>query len=191
MLEASCQPARADVAESDAPTGPFWDYKLPGTRDVVPFIRDFARLGQLVRIAVNDRHFATLKLHGQAEVADGVLSVSYIRQLFNGPNEQLKQQVACSVHEKGPSLLAGHWTAFGAAKVKLGELIPRVTWKDDTAVIWWDNPPAVQVKKTGPLGLMDWNLEASIKEIRIGEFKGRVVFSRKLLTLAAPDLEWS
>lgn len=190
MLEASCQ-HEEPAQRQGVYAGPLWDRKLPGSKAVVPFIRDFAQAGGSVRVALNDRHFATLRLNGQAEFDSGVLSVPYIRQLLSGPTERDVQQVSASVHPKAPALLAGKWTPFGVAMVRIGKIIPQVVWEDDTAVFRWDEPPGVQVKKLGPLGLREWTVEGAIREIRVGEFEGRVLFTRRIISLLAPDLEWA
>lgn len=196
MLDASCQ-HEEPAQRQQAYAGPLWDRKLPGSKAVVPFIRDFARAGGSVRVALNDRPFATLRLNGQAEFDSGVLSVPYIRQLMSGPTERNVAQVAASVHEKAPALLAGKWTPFGVAQVRIGHIIPVVSWENDDAVFRWDDPPGVMVKspRKGFFGLgltnFQWTLEGAIKEIRIGEFEGRVEFTRRIFSLLAPDLEWA
>lgn len=190
MLEAACQheePAQREGAYA----GPLWDRKLPGSKAIVPFIRDFARLNGSVKVDLNDRHFCTLRLNGEAQYESGVLSVPYVRQLLAGPIERDVQQIPARVHEKAPRLLAGQWTQFGAAMVRIGQIIPSVHWERDQAIFRWSDEPAVQVKKLGPLGLREWTVQGAIREIQVGEFEGRVVFSRKIITLLAPDLVWA
>jgi hypothetical protein len=190
MLDASCQHEEPALREG-AYAGPLWDRKIPGSREVVPFIRDFAERGGSVRVDLNQRHFATLRLNGQAEFNSGILSVPYIKQFLSGPTRRDVQHVSSSVHPKAPSLLSGKWTAFGVAMVRIGQIIPRVIWENGDAVFRWDDPPGVQVKKLGPLGLREWTVEGAIKEIRIGEFEGRVEFTRRIISLLAPDLVWA
>lgn len=196
MLDASCQ--HEDVAlREGAYGGPLWDRKIPGSREVVPFIRDFAEHGGSVSVELNARHFATLRLNGQAEFNSGILSVPYIRQLLSGPTQRDVKHVSSSVHKKAPSLLSGKWTTFGVAQIRIGQIIPQVSWENGDAVFRWDDPPGVMVKSPRKgifgLGLTDfqWTLEGAIKEIRIGEFSGRIEFSRKIISLLAPDLEWA
>lgn len=190
MLDASCQP-KERAQRQGTYAGPLWDYKIPGTREIIPFIRDFAKAGASVRVALNDRHVATLKLNGEATVANGAMAVPYHRQVLSGGLESAVQLVPTGVHPKSDSLLSRKPTRFGAAVVTLGSIIPRVSWENDHAVFRWDRPAEVQTKETGPLGLIDWNVEAAIKEVRIGEFTGRIVFSRPIVTFLAPDLEWA
>jgi hypothetical protein len=195
LLDASCQHAEAAQREG-VYAGPLWDRKLPGSRDIVPFVRDFAKYDSSVRVALNDRHLCTVKLNGEAEFDSGILTVPYLREFYGGRQEPTTVQVpaGANVHPKAPALLSGQWTQFGIAKVKLGTLLPKLDWVNANggeAVIHWDNPPAVMVQRKGPLGLIDWNVEAAITSIRLGEFKGRVLFSRKLASILAPDLEWS
>jgi len=190
MLDAACQHEDATLRDG-AYAGPLWDRKLPGSRDIVPFIRDFARLGSSVKVDLNDRHFATLRLNGDAEFDNNVLSVPYMRQFVGGDTQRDVQQISASVHPKAPGLLSGQWTQFGVAMVRLRQILPKVTWERDEAVFSWMDPPGVQVKKLGPLGLREWTVQGFIRAIRIGEFQGRIEFSSKIVTLLAPDLEWA
>lgn len=189
MLEATCRP---EPQEGAAPTGPLWDLRVPHAREIVPFIRDYARAGESARIDLNGRHFATLKLTGEPMVSEEAASVPYARKLFDSTVSPATAIVPFSCHPKAESLIRGDWTDFGKAKIKLGSLVPRVLWEPskfwdgEDAVIRWENSPGARA--FGPLGLIEWT--AQITEIRIGEFKGRVVFSRKWMTFGAPDMSW-
>lgn len=189
ILEASCRPAPKDAHENSAFTGPLWDVQIPHTRQVIPFLLDYARCGQSVRLDANGRTFATLKLMN-AVADDDAMSVGYSRSLFSGDRENCAVSVPY-LHPKARPLFSGEWTRFGIAQVKLGSILPTVTWENEQAVIRWPTTPQVQVKEKGPLGIFDWTVRGGIKEIQIGEFKGRVVFTRRIVTLLCPDAEWS
>ena len=199
MLDAACQPADAPPAratrrerrrgEAEAVAGPLWDIGLPGTKQLIPFIHDFARLQQ-ARVSLNDRTLYVARLAGDAKAEDDGLHVPHKRAWYGG-DEEMAVTVAPYIHPKAKPLCLGEWTQFGVATVQMaGSLFPRLTMDGDTVVVWWDVPPSVRLKKAGPLGLIDWNIEAGIKEIRIGEWTGRVQFSRPLLSLLCPDVRW-
>jgi hypothetical protein len=190
MLEATCRP---EPQEGAAPTGPLWDLRVPHARQIVPFIRDYAKFGESARIDVNGRHLATLKLNGEPMVSESAASVPYARKLFDATVQAATAVIPFSCHPKAESLLRGEWTEFGKVKIRLGSLVPRVMWEPSKlwdghdAVIRWETSPGARA--FGPMGWKEWS--AQIPEIRIGEFKGRVIFSRNWMTFGAPDLEWA
>ena len=199
LLDAACAPADAPPAratrrerrrgEAEAVSGPLWDIGLPGTKQLIPFIHDFARLQQ-ARVSLNDRTLFTAKLTGGITAENDGLYVPHLRAWFGG-KEEIAETFLPYSHPKAKPLCCGEWTPFGVATIRIGcSLLPTLTMDGDTVVVRWEDTPSVRLKKTGPLGLIDWNIEAGVKEIRIGEFTGRVVFTRPLVSLLAPDVRW-
>lgn len=190
-LEAVCQPSEEHRAPTDAFGGPLWDVTVPDAKRIVPFILDFARLGQSVRLSANDRQFATLRLLAQPVVTDIGLKVMVERSFFGG-DVVTAATVVPFTHRKAEPLCSGGWTVFGPAEVIFDSsaLLPRVTWQNGEAVFTWTTPPGIRTHSKGPLGLRQWITETRIQSIHVGEFKGRVVTERPLKTLLLPDAVW-
>lgn len=190
-LEVACQ-GTPEGHDSDAPTGPLWDVKVPGSRAIVPFVLDFARCGQQVRLAANDRPFATVRVTTQPVMTDKGLQITVERSFFGG-QKVATPAVVPFTHPKADQVCSGGWTVFGAAEVIFDPtaLLPEVLWRDGAAVLRWETPPGIRTHSKGPLGLRQRLSETRIKEIQIGEFKGRVIVEGRLRTLLLPDAEWA
>jgi hypothetical protein len=189
MLDAACQPAPSKPEVEGAFRGPLWDIAIPHSKAIVPFILDYAKGGQVARFDLNGRTFASVKLVDGLMVSDQAVSLPYSRKLFDGTVQPCTAVVPFSCHEKARPLCSGQWTEFGAAKVQMKSLIPVVSWDKDTAVLKWKASPIVSTVRDG--WLWDKIVTTAIKEIRISEFGGRVVFDSWIKSLLCPDMVWA
>lgn len=189
MLDAACQPAPHKAEVEGAFKGPLWDVSIPHSKAIVPFVLDYAKGGQIARFDLNGRTFATIKLVDGLMVSDAAVSLPYSRKLYDGSVQPCTAVVPFSCHEKAQPLCSGKWTEFGAAKVQMRSLIPTVTWENESAVLRWKVNPVVSTVRDG--WLWDTIVKTAIREIRISEFGGRVVFTSWIKSLLCPDMVWA
>jgi len=197
LLSLPCQMLDAgrtvpDSASDGTFKGPLWDVTLPNTKPLIPFILDFARLGQAINLDVNARRVGTVHLREQPTAGSNGLLVPYeMVDLFGAIKRDVRS--IPFVHPKAESLLNGDWTTFGPVQVRFDYscILPTVTYRDGNAFITWATPPTIRSTSTGWLGVRQKITTTTIKHFRIGEFDGEVVTTSRLKNFILPDVKWS
>jgi hypothetical protein len=191
MLEA-CRPTPDDAPEDGTFSGPLWNVKIPGSKPIIPFILDYARLQQTIHLDVNARRVATLQVKDQPTAGIDGLLVPYEAVDVYGTITKAVKSIPF-LHPKAESLFNGEWTTFGPVQVKFDPdcILPTVEYRNGSAFIGWDSPPIVRTTSTGRWGWRQKISTTEIKHFRIGEFDGEVVTNSRLKNFFFPDGEWA
>lgn len=192
ILDATCRPVPENADENGAFKGPLWDVTIPGSKQIIPFVLDFARLGQAIHLDINARRVATLHVKEQPTAGTEGLLVPYEAVDVYGAITRDVKSIPF-MHPKAEPLFNGEWTTFGPVQVRFDYqcILPDVTYRDGNAFISWKSPPTIRSTSKGLLGLRQKITTTTIRHFRIGEFDGEVVTTSRLRNLILPDARWA
>lgn len=168
-----------------------WDYTVPKSRRLVDLIRAYAEQGAKLHIEANDIEL------GSVELATKILAASEsgvtidLKYSLLGGDDTAKQVLLPYPNPTAAMLFSGRWIDFGVACVKLGQILPSVSWEADTAVLRWSSdPPGIQLGQRGFFGLLRRVTTTRLSEIRIGPEYGDFV-AHGLVGWGLPRLKWA
>lgn len=146
--------------------------EIPGSREIIPFVIDFAKNGQQIVLNVGSREAGRMSFAGQPTVSDSGLIVPVnVSTVFTGKLDisAAKRTILWPQnHPEIRSACTGKWTKFGILWVKIDPqaLLPDVLYVDGKTVVRWKNPPLFRAQwwlfRTWNFGLESFTIDENI-----------------------------
>lgn len=166
-----------------------WDLKVKNSRRIVDLIRAYAAQNCVLSLSANGMHVGSVRLDKEPpRFVENSLLVKTRYSLFG--NEETSKELLLPIPDsRTGALLRGQWIELGAARLKLGSVLPVISCEGDTAVIRWSDPPSLELGSTGFFGLMRRITRTRLTELRLGPDYGEFVASG-LTGWVLPRLVW-
>ena len=167
-----------------------WDFTVPSSRKIVSLIRAYAAQDCVLTLSANGESVGSVRLDSEPpRVISGNLLVKTRYSIF-GNEETAKELLLPIPDSRTVGLLQGQWVELGAARIRLGSVLPEITSEGDTAILRWSDPPSLELGSVGFFGLMRKITRTRLTELRLGPDFGEFVASG-LTGWILPRLKWA
>jgi hypothetical protein len=182
--------AQAKLARPGERNAGMWDFTVPKSRRMVDLIRAYAAQNCILTLLANGVNVGSVRLDSEPpRVVSSNLLVKARYSLFG--NEEVAKELLLPIPDSRTiGLLQGQWVALGAARIRLGSVLPEITSEGETAVLRWTDPPSLELGSTGLFGLMRKITRTRLSELRLGPDYGEFTASG-LTGWILPRLKWA